>query len=164
MPKIKERRLTLGMSGSQLAQYLGKDKRDISKIENYYFLPTKYDLENMLKVLNCDVLELYDKNELPIEIIQKINGVENNIKKYNVATVKTCVATKNKGNSRVDTYNFCVRVHRSEFPLLTKNTLSECGYNSLREFLCQAYEVLQKRYEKIKIEASSLNDEKPQSA
>ena len=72
MPKIKERRLTLGMSGSQLAQYLGKDKRDISKIENYYFLPTKYDLENMLKVLNCDVLELYDKNELPIEIIQKI--------------------------------------------------------------------------------------------
>ena len=164
MPKIKERRLTLGISGSQLAQYLGKDKRDISKIENYYFLPTKQDLENMLKILNCDVLELYDKNELPIEIIQKIIVAENNIKKHSVATAKTCVATKDNGNSRVNTYNFCVRVRKDDFPLLTKNTLVECGYNSLREFLWQAYKVLQKRYNKIKKEASSLNDEKPQSA
>ena len=159
MPRIKEQRLKLGMSGSQLAQYLGKDKRDISKIEK-----TKQDLENMLKILNCDVLELYDKNELPIEIIQKIIEAENNIKKHSVATAKTCVATTIGGNSRVNTYNFCVRVHRDDFPLLTKNTLAECGYNSLREFLWQAYKVLQKRYNKIKKEASDLSEKKPQSA
>lgn len=161
MPKIKERRLTLGMSGSKLAQLLGKDKRDISKIENYYFLPTKQDLENMLEILNCDVLELYDKNELPIEIIQKIIVAENNIKKHSVATAKTCVATTIGGNSRVNTYNFCVRVRKDDFPLLTKNTLAECGYNSLHEFLWQAYKVLQKRYNKIKKEASDLNEKKP---
>ena len=88
----------------------------------------------LLHNFDCSVLDLFSEEELP------------------VATSKMPVATHGKAKGRVTNYNFCVRVNRADFPLLTKNTLSECGYKTLRAFVEEAYKLLQKRWQKIKEE------------
>ena len=131
MPKIKQMREQRGLTQSEVGAWLGKDKRDISKFENSYFFPTRKDLLVLLKNFDCSVLDLFSEEELP------------------VATSKTLVATHERAKARVTNYNFCVRVNRADFPLLTKNTLSECGFHNLRDLLATAYAVLEKRYKKI---------------
>ena len=154
MPRIKEFRERAGYSQAETARQLKIDRSLINKFENYVVLPIPADAQKICNFWNCKLHDLYNQNEI-------LSFKSKNIK---CAQVQNGVCTLKNVNSRVNTYNFCVRVHRDDFPLLTKNTLAECGYNSLREFLWQAYKVLQKRYNKIKKEASSLNDEKPQSA
>lgn len=154
MPRIKEFRERAKITQLELAKSLKTTRPIVSYFEHYECLPTPEQLHNLLNILNCNINDLYQKNEITYKDNRNIQCIH----------AKTeCIQTVGV-NSRVNTYNFCVRVHRDDFPLLTKNTLAECGYNSLREFLFQAYKVLQKRYNKIKKEASSLNDEKPQSA
>lgn len=154
MPRIKEFREQAGYSQAETARQLKIDRSLINKFENYVVLPIPADAQKICNFWNCKLHDLYNQNEI-------LSFKSKNIK---CAQVQNGVCTLKNVNSRVNTYNFCVRVRKDDFPLLTKNTLAECGYNSLREFLFQAYKVLQKRYNKIKKEASDLNEKKPQSA
>ena len=131
MPKLKQVRERAGLTQTDVGNWLGKDKRDISKLENYIFFPNAQDLDVLLKKFNCGVLELYNRNEIP------------------VSTLKKAVETHDTCKTGVITYNYCVRLKKSNFPLLTKNVLNRCGLYSNREFLSWAYKMLERKYKKI---------------
>ena len=99
---LKAIREAKGYTQKQVAAWLGKDKRDISKIERGVFFPTKQDYDILIKKLDCKPCELL------------------NIDDCFVATSKSLVATAPKTKSRVNTYNYHVRLNREDFPLLQK--------------------------------------------
>ena len=142
MPKIKQMREQRGLTQLQLAEMLQVTRPMISYFESYECLPTPTTMDELLTKLDCNIEDIYSKSEFDFAKIKKAKCIQGKIE---------CIQRAN-GVGRVTNYNFCVRVNRADFPLLTKNTLSECGYKTLRAFVEEAYKLLQKRWQKIKEE------------
>lgn len=130
---LKAIRESKGYTQEQVAKWLGKDKRDISKIERGVFFPTKNDFDILIKNFDCKPCDLL------------------NVEDCFVATSKILVATKPKTKSRVNTYNYHVRVDKAQFPLLEKNKLKELGFKTNADFLLWAYKKLQKKSQAVKL-------------
>lgn len=123
--QLREARLRCGYTQQELGALIGKDKILICKIEAGYCMPTEEDLQ-----IICNALKIDPKSE--------------------VATAKTRVATRVAEKSSTNTYNYLVRVPRSEIPLLTKENLKKCGMRSSKEFLLHAYKQFAKKLNRIK--------------
>lgn len=119
---LREIRIAKGLTQKQVADFVNKDKRDISKIENEVFDLTEKDLKILSQKLDCNKKDL---------------------KNNSVATSKFRVATGLNLKSQVNTYNYHVRLKKSEFPLFEKNELKKRGFNSHRAFLEWAYKKLE---------------------
>ena len=139
MPKIKQVREQKGLTQLQLAEMLQVTRPMISYFESYECLPTPTTMDELLTKLDCNIEDIYSKSEFDFAKIKKAKCIQGKIE---------CIQRAN-GVGRVTNYNFCVRLNRADFPLLTKNTLSECGFHNLRDLLATAYAVLEKRYKKI---------------
>lgn len=122
---LKEIRIAKGLTQTQVAVLINKDKRDISKIENEVFDLTKKDINILSQKLGCR------KNDLK------------NFQNNSVATDIFSVATGTKTKSRVNTYNYQVRLKKGQFPLFEKNELKKRGFKSHRAFLEWAYKKLE---------------------
>lgn len=136
MPKIKQLREQKGLTQLQLAEMLKVTRPMVSYFESYDCLPTPATMVELLAKLDCNIDDIYSKNELDFAKVKKAKCIQSKIE---------CIQRAN-GAGRVTNYNFCVRVNRADFPLLTKSTLSECGIHSLRELLAIAYGVLEDKY------------------
>lgn len=130
---LKAIRESRGLTQTQVAEWLGKTRFDVCKIENGVFLPTKEDFEILKKNLQCSDTDLLNANDCF------------------VATTKIFVATSPKTKNRVNTYNYHVRLEKSKFPLLEKNELKKLGFNTNADFLTWAYKKLQKKSQAKKL-------------
>ena len=52
------------LSQRELAEKLGTSEPMISKFSNYKCLPVPEDMKKLCKVLDCNVLDIYEKNEI----------------------------------------------------------------------------------------------------
>ena len=127
LKKIREQQ---GFTQTQVAEWLGKTRFDVCKIENGVFLPTKQDYEILKQRFHCSDVDLLSESDCF------------------VATTKIFVATKPKTKSRVNTYNYHVRLEKGKFPLLEKNELKKLGFNTNADFFLWAYKKLQKKCKK----------------
>ncbi len=139
MPKIKQLRERAHMSQSETARILKMDRPLLNKIENYVVLPTPDDARKLCYLWRCDLEEMY----APDEVLRL------DFKKSKCAQPQTLMCTAQNNKTRVTNYNFCVRLNKADFPLLTKTTLSECGFHCLKDLLATAYAILEKRYKKL---------------
>ena len=142
MPKIKQMREQRGLTQLQLAEMLQVTRPMISYIESYACLPTPRVMEELLIKLDCAIDDIYTKSDIDFAKSKKTKCIQGKTE---------CIQCVN-GISRVTNYNFCVRVNRADFPLLTKNTLLECGFKTLREFIEEAYKLLENKYQQNKKE------------
>lgn len=120
--KLKEARLSAGLTQQQLGELINTDKRMVSKFELGFCLPTEQDLLTICRNLKTTPLDL----NFP-----------------QVATVKKQVATAPKRKTSINTYKLTVALDRDDFCELTKSNLKKCGYNNLSEFIAVAYSQLQ---------------------
>ena len=139
MPKIKQLREQKGLTQLQLAEMLKVTRPMVSYFESYDCLPTPTTMDELLTKLDCNIEDIYSKSEFDFAKIKKAKCIQGKIE---------CIQRAN-GVGRVTNYNFCVRLKKADFPLLTKTTLSECGFHNLRDLLATAYAVLEKRYKKL---------------
>ena len=139
MPKLKQVRERAGYTQAQTARELHIDRSLINKFENFRCLPTPEQAIQLCELWKWKLRNLYTENELL--------SLDN--KKIKCAQAPNNVCTAQKINFGAITYNYCVRVKKSNFPLLTKNVLNRCGLYSNREFLCWAYRKLEQKYKKL---------------
>lgn len=55
-----------GISQKELSELAGLSEPLLSKFNNYVCLPIPKDLDAMCKILNCDALDIYDKDEIQL--------------------------------------------------------------------------------------------------
>lgn len=78
--KIRERRLELGMTQSQIAELTGIKKNTISNYENNVSAPNENNIFKLMEVLRCDANYLFEWDR--IEEFQLIVDEKIHIKKY----------------------------------------------------------------------------------
>ena len=86
--RIRELRKRKGLSQEKLSELVNVDPTTISNIENGKNYPSLINLENILNVLNCSFLDVFDfeqKNnisDLILEINQKMKDNPNKIEDF----------------------------------------------------------------------------------
>lgn len=135
--KLKEFRLKNHYTQSETAYLLGIDRILFNKIERGVCMPSPQILLKLTEIFKCDVCELFTTEELNI---------------LRCATSKKGMCTPRKLKSRVNTYNYCVRVKIGDFPLLNKTDLKNLGFLTNCDFLKWAYEKLEQHLENKKEE------------
>lgn len=77
--KIQKLRKDKKITQEQLAELVGIDPKNISRIENGNNYPTAENLTSIAKALNVEIYELFVFNNLPIEEMKKeiISELEN---------------------------------------------------------------------------------------
>lgn len=69
--KLKDVRLSKGIKAKELGIKVGTDEAMMSRFENYKCLPTPPTMEKICKELGCEVLDLYDRNEVVYDSVVK---------------------------------------------------------------------------------------------
>lgn len=116
------------------ARALNIDRSLLNKIENGVCLPTPKLAQRLCELYNCKMSDIISKEDFHF-----VN------KKRKCAQCQNDVCTPKKTKSRVNTYNYHVRLNREDFPLLQKNELKRLGFSSNGDFFAWAYEKLKKR-------------------
>lgn len=77
--KIQKLRKTKKLTQEKLAELVGIDPKNISRIENGNNYPTAENLTSIAKALNVEIYELFVFNSIPYEIMKSeiINALEN---------------------------------------------------------------------------------------
>lgn len=114
--KLKEVRASKGLQQRHLADLIGKSVPMLSYIENYLFLPIPETLKKICEVLECEVLDIYEKDEIYI---------------------KPKRVTKAKESP--DVYKLSVRLPNEARDKLTQANLEKCGYKNLTDYILQCY-------------------------
>ncbi len=150
MSKYKNLMISKGIMQKELLDNVRRidqrvDKSLLSKIVNDICLPTPKVLDCICNVAKCDVLDIYDKQE--INLLQKSN-------KNSALNAPNIVATARKdrgGLSHGDNvYNLTVEIRRDIAErVLNKNALRKLGYLSKMDCVQQFIYALDKKYQKI---------------
>ena len=120
--RLREARISAGLTQQRLGEAIGKDKIWVCKFEGGYCLPTNNDLQIICQVLHTTPKLL----EFPV-----------------VATSKKRVATSTQRKSSTTTYKLTVALDRANYPKLTKSNLKKAGYSNLQQFIGMAYRHLE---------------------
>ena len=77
--KIQKLRKSKKLTQEQLAELVGIDPKNISRIENGNNYPTAENLTSIAKALNVEIYELFVFNNIPYEVMKSeiINALEN---------------------------------------------------------------------------------------
>ncbi len=148
---LKKLRVKFNLKQWQLARKVfnkDDDKRTaeilISYIERHKCLPTKETLKRLCEVLECDVLDIFDYNE--IDLVSDINtqktetisaSIQGDVIKPNA------IKRDNRG-----IYHLSVRLNREVLEVLNKSVLNSFGYADITDFINRCVKHLMKRYKK----------------
>jgi transcriptional regulator with XRE-family HTH domain len=130
--KLRERRLDIGKKQTEIVTAIKKrDRRmDIglySKLENGYCLPTPKQMQAITSTLNCEVLDIYNREDLLL-IPRKIKVTEHK-----------------------DTYKITVIVDKKYKDIMNKKVLKEFDYASITHFFRSCIAKLAKKYRKFEV-------------
>ena len=124
--RLQEKRRELNIEQLDLAIKVKTNAPMMSNFEHYKCLPTPQMLEDICKVLKCDVWEIYDHDELFID------------------TKKIHKLLKVNDGQEPKIYKLTVELPNSTRKVLTQSNLEKCGYHSLKDFVWHCF----KRFEK----------------
>lgn len=93
-----------------LAKKLGLGEPMLSKFSNYLCLPVPGTMKQICKELNCDVLDIYDKEEIEFIAHKKKRTAE-----------------------QMDCYRLTVNINKNFRKYFEKENLKKLGYDSLKE-------------------------------
>lgn len=116
--KLKELRASKGLQQRHLADLIGKSVPMMSYIENYLFLPIPETLKKICEVLDCDVLDIYEKNEIYISAQKR---------------------AKTETKETPSVYKLSVRLPNEAREKFTQENLEKCGYHSLKDYIYHCY-------------------------
>lgn len=150
MSKYKNLMISKGIMQKELLDNVRRidqrvDKSLLSKIVNDICLPTPKVLDCICNVAKCDVLDIYDKQE--IDLLQKSN-------KNSALNAPNIVATTRKDRGGLshgeNVYNLTVEIRRDVANrIFTKQALRKLGYLSKTDCIRQLVYALDKKYQKI---------------
>lgn len=124
--KLKEVRQNKKIKADELAKKIGVDTPTISRFENYKCLPVPKMLDEICKILNCNVSEIYEDSEIYI----KRNSQEK------------------RKSEELTNYRLTVNLPKDAKEFLHK-ALQKCGYKDITYWVYRCYERLQAQYEII---------------
>lgn len=138
MNNIKKRRRELGLKNTDVVMVVRKrdprfDAPALSKLENDAFLPTVPVAEELCKVLECGILDLYEAKDIDIAGVGQ----------------RVIVRTKKAPPERKTSYHLCAELPVEYGDQLTDEVLKKCGYATRRDWLESCAKRLLKRYENI---------------
>lgn len=133
--KLKEIREMKNITAIELAKAVGTDKYMISKYENMVCLPTPEVMRRICKFLQCNILDIWEKEEI---YIMPSNLRFNEQNEFN----------------RVNYYNFGVRLPKSSCNTLKRENLIKLGYTSKKNWLVEQVERLKRDIERFEFYSS----------
>ncbi len=128
---LKEIRLEKGIAQDSLAKAIHTTVPMISYFENYKCLPTPPMLDDMCNVLECEKWEIYDFDELFVDM-KKANS-----------------KIKVHGKIKPSIYKLTVELPNNTRCVLTQSNLEKCGYHSLKDFIWHCFKSFEKKLKKI---------------
>lgn len=114
------------LKGKELAEKVGTDASMISRFTNYKCLPIPPMLEEICKVLGCEIADIYEDNEIYVKPKKKATRTEADFENYKI-TVRLPRDAKGK-------------IHQA---------LQTCGYKDVTYWIYRCYERLMAQYEII---------------
>lgn len=133
--KLKEIREIKNITAIELAKAVGTDKYMISKYENMVCLPTPEVMRRICKFLQCNILDIWEKEEI---YIMPSNLRFNEQNEFN----------------RANYYNFGVRLPKSSCNTLKRENLIKLGYTSKKNWLVEQVERLKRDIERFEFYSS----------
>lgn len=121
--KLRELRVKKGLNQNQFAKLVGISGMCMCLIENYKCLPVPQDMEEICKILDCDVNSIYE----PYEIALK--------------NAKISQQKDNKNNSN-RMYHLTANLPKRARVFL-KNNLSKLGFKNITEWVNYCFERLE---------------------
>lgn len=147
MSRYKKIMLITGIMQKEILTNIQKidpriDKPLLSKIVNDICLPTKSTLESICKTLRCDVLDIYDQQEIDL-LPNKID--------LTVADVKVNAQHNNKNvSNKSNIYNLTVEIDRNTAQrVFSKSALKKLGFSNKTDFVRYAVNELVKKLDEI---------------
>lgn len=137
------------------------DKSLLSKIVNDVCLPVPKVLNSICDYLQCDVLDIYDKNE--IDLLNDTNKSNQNNGSIVAATYKKDRGGKSHGDN---VYNLTVEIPRDLADrIFNKKSLRKLGYLSKSDCVRTSLYALDKKLQKIRAkEKAALDNDTFQSS
>lgn len=129
--KLKEKRKELNIEQTDLAVHVGTNVPMISNFERYKCLPVPTMLKAICKVLKCEVLDIYEANEIYI----KEADIKSQLKV--ALREKPCV------------YRLTADLPNYAREILNSKNLEKCGYHSLKDFIWHCFKRFEKRLKAI---------------
>lgn len=133
--KLKAIREMKNITAIELAKAVGTDKYMISKYENMVCLPTPEVMRRICKFLQCNILDIWEKEEI---YIMPSNLRFNEQNEFN----------------RANYYNFGVRLPKSSCNTLKRENLIKLGYTSKKNWLVEQVERLKRDIERFEFYSS----------
>ena len=130
---LKEQLQKRSISQKELAEHLGIDKMQMSRLANYKCLPTPEQAKSICKYLDCNILDIYNKKEIDL-----IMGCKK--------------ASRNQDDNLY--YRICVRLNKSSCNCLKIENLSKLGYKTIKSWVVDCVNDLQ---EKLKGQGGEAN-------
>lgn len=137
---LKEILKNKNLEQQELAQKIDIDKYQISKITNYKCLPTPQQAEKICEILDCNILDIYNKNEIDL-----IKGAKK--------------ASRNNNDNLY--YRLSVRLNKSGCNCLKPENIKLLGYKTIKEWVLECMEDLktrQKQARKDKAQNQRINE------
>lgn len=107
-----------------LALILNLEETHISNLTNYKCLPTPNQAFKICELLNCNILDIYNKNEIDLILGTKKASRNNDDNLY---------------------YRLCVRLNKSGCNCLKIENLQKLGYKTMKEWVLDCMEDLKLR-------------------
>lgn len=131
MPLIKEHLQRKNILQNELAKILEMDKYQVSKIVNYKCLPLPEQADKMCELLDCNILDLYNKKEIDL-----INGVKK--------------ASRTQNDNLY--YRLSVRLNKASCNCLKLENIKLVGYKTQKEWVLDCMEELKERQKQARKE------------
>lgn len=128
--KLRELRMQKGLKQNEFAKLVGVSNMCMCLIENYKCLPVPQDMEEMCKVLDCEVDKIYE----PYEIALK--------------KIKTRQFAVDKNSNR-QMYHLTANLPNRARKFF-KNNLSKLGFKNITEWVNYCFERLENQFEEQK--------------
>lgn len=137
--RLHEQILKTGKTKKEIAQEVKTDAPMLSRFINYKCLPIPTMMDDICKVLGCDVEDIYDANEISF-------------------------TKKKKAKRKTENYKLTVELPKEARDFLKRN-IKKCGYRDITDWIMKCFLRLKKRYEIIcEYERKKASqEEKPQS-
>lgn len=129
---LKELLIKNNIKQKDMANALNIDKEHMSKIANYKCLPTPEQSIKMCEMLNCNILDIYNKKEIDL-------------------ILGTKKASRNQDSDLY--YKLSVRLNKSSCNCLKREYLQQLGFKTLKDWVLSCIKDLNN-----KIKNKGVND------
>ena len=126
-----------GKQQKEIAKAIGVDKQQMSKIVNYKCLPLPGQASKICEILECNILDIYNKTEIDL-----VKGTKK--------------ASRNKDGNLY--YRLSVRLNKASCNCLKLENIKKLGYKTIKEWVLDCIEKL-KEQQKIIREKETFSNE-----